>query len=286
MQFSFVAYEGPQLPPDPDIRTLIRKRAMADAAAARKQKGNYGKHNLRQLPVYPVAVVDSEPEPICGGDSGRSGASAIPSRQLALVTRSGSRAKVTRRKGNRAPENHIRPIPSLYPGLGISGDFFALISLIPLTGLRLGIAPVCHSLAPRSVQSQNIPSFLTGGKHLGNHPMLSFIPSRYGQVSSITHAVDCVLAKLKQTLQCEPLDGDAVALRLYSKALRTLQEALNDGSQCMSPETLCATELLGVFEVRRSPSAPSRLQSCSNMTSEVSILSPRALPVTKTWILV
>src|SRR3569833_1500528 len=163
---------------------------MADAAAARKQKGNYGKHNLRQLPVYPVAVLDSEPEPICGGDSGRSGASAIPSRQLALVTRSGSRAKVTRRKGNRAPENHIRPIPSLYPGLGISGDFFALISLIPLTGLRLGIAPVCHSLAPRSVQTQNIPSFLTGKKHQKNQPKQTNNPNKKKQDTTNTHAGD------------------------------------------------------------------------------------------------
>jgi len=39
-------------------------------------------------------------------------------------------------------------------------------------------------------------------------------------------------------------------LAQYSKALRALQVALNDEAQRYTPETLCATQLLGMFEVR------------------------------------
>ncbi len=50
--FAFVAYDGPRLPRDPTVRTLIRRRAMKDVAATRKRTGNYGQHNLRQLPPF------------------------------------------------------------------------------------------------------------------------------------------------------------------------------------------------------------------------------------------
>jgi hypothetical protein len=45
-------------------------------------------------------------------------------------------------------------------------------------------------------------------------------------------------------------DGEATVLLHYTKALRALQAALDDETQRMTPETLCATELLGVYEVR------------------------------------
>ena len=38
----------------------------------------------------------------------------------------------------------------------------------------------------------------------------------------------------------------------YTKALKYLQRCLNNKSQCLLPETLCATQLLGIFEARDS----------------------------------
>src|ERR1700754_1158243 len=52
MPFTFVNYDGPRLSYDPNVRRLIRKRAMKDIAAARKQRGDYGKHNLAQYPMF------------------------------------------------------------------------------------------------------------------------------------------------------------------------------------------------------------------------------------------
>lgn len=54
MEFQFVnsTPEDPAVPQDKAVRVLIRKQAMKNASAARKRDGNYGKHNLRQLPLF------------------------------------------------------------------------------------------------------------------------------------------------------------------------------------------------------------------------------------------
>jgi hypothetical protein len=53
-EFSFVnsTLEDPHIPQDVTTRVLIRKQAMKKAAASRRRRGNYGRHNLRQLPVW------------------------------------------------------------------------------------------------------------------------------------------------------------------------------------------------------------------------------------------
>lgn len=59
MEFQFVNSTplNPSVPQDLAVRALIRKQAMKKASAARRQDGNYGKHNLRQ---YPVFVLDEK----------------------------------------------------------------------------------------------------------------------------------------------------------------------------------------------------------------------------------
>src|ERR1700709_1583821 len=51
--FTFVNYDGPQLPQNPNLRRLMRQQAMRRVAVARKQKGDYGQHNLGQCPPMP-----------------------------------------------------------------------------------------------------------------------------------------------------------------------------------------------------------------------------------------
>ena len=48
--FPFIVLSGPKLD-DPRARRIIRKQAMKDVGENRKRKGNYGRVNLRQLPV-------------------------------------------------------------------------------------------------------------------------------------------------------------------------------------------------------------------------------------------
>ncbi|KAB8304619.1 hypothetical protein EYC80_003994 [Monilinia laxa] len=54
MEFQFVNSTplNPTMPQDLAVRALIRKQAMKKASAARRRDGNYGKHNLRQYPVF------------------------------------------------------------------------------------------------------------------------------------------------------------------------------------------------------------------------------------------
>ncbi|KAK4443459.1 hypothetical protein QBC34DRAFT_310890, partial [Podospora aff. communis PSN243] len=113
-------------------------------------------------------------------------------------------------------------------------DHSLLLSLASLTGLRLGLA-VC------------IPGVRQTAVRLGSTKVFSFIPSRYGHVSALTCATDCVVAKRRAMVT----DGDeAEVLVRYSKALRALQVALDDDErERCAPETLCATLLLGVFEL-------------------------------------
>jgi len=50
--FSFIVSTGPTTTVDPEVRSMIRRQAMKNASAARKLRGNYGKSNLIQYPVF------------------------------------------------------------------------------------------------------------------------------------------------------------------------------------------------------------------------------------------
>ncbi|RKP04735.1 hypothetical protein THASP1DRAFT_5879, partial [Thamnocephalis sphaerospora] len=82
---------------------------------------------------------------------------------------------------------------------------------------------------------------------------LSFIPSRYDHVSSLRYATDCIIAKLEQLMlpvERRTAQTNITVLLRYQRALKELQMALDSEEDRTSAETLCATQLLGVFEVR------------------------------------
>lgn len=81
--------------------------------------------------------------------------------------------------------------------------------------------------------------------------ILSFVPSRYGQVPSLTYATDCVVERIRWIVKHRrTLDDGRTISAKYVKVLRCLQIALGDAEECLTPETLCATELLAIFAVR------------------------------------
>ena len=68
----------------------------------------------------------------------------------------------------------------------------------------------------------------------------------------MSYAVDCVVEKIRQarsTVQSTDRINEARILQHYTKALRAVQAAIDDEVERTAPETLCATELLGVYEV-------------------------------------
>lgn len=217
--FSFVNFDGPNLVPDAQARRRIRQQAMRDTAVARKQRGDYGKHNMRQYPVFVYPPSSSE-----------AGKDAPDSDQVQRIRQS---------------IDLYVPFPFQDPSM--PKQFSVLLNLMPLTGLRLGVGTLSHYLYEPTQPKDSIIAAQASSQKL-----LSFIPSRYGHVQLLRHATDCVIAKLQYLSQPEEdrsPKGDLKALMHYQKALKALQEALLDEREWAKPETLCATQLLGIFEV-------------------------------------
>ena len=78
---------------------------------------------------------------------------------------------------------------------------------------------------------------------------LQFVPSRYGISDCVTAATNCVLGKVKSILAPQQFKRNETMLVLYSKALKTLQDAISDESSCLDADVLCATQLLSLHEV-------------------------------------
>ena len=249
--FAFVNYDGPSLPCNPNVRRVIKRQAMRDVAAARKQSGTYGKHNLGQdllslknnhaLRRRGLCLADTAPSAYrletphksrIFSDNNRLGKPGCRSRAATTPSRCGSLSRIP------------------CSGSTISESEFLLLEFVPLTGLRLGLTTPFH-LEPLSSRTRDrlpIPQ-------LGTRKLLSFIPSRYHEVPLLRHATNCVVAKLRQKLQGPkhwPSDGEANILLHYTSAVRELRVALEDDDQRLAPETLCTVELLGAFEVMNS----------------------------------
>lgn len=118
---------------------------------------------------------------------------------------------------------------------------FDILNISPLTSLHIGRAAVEYFITD--------PSRLTQLLRYKQWSYLSYLPSRYGHGSCLDHATDCVVARLRQMVSPATHYDEARVVSLYVKALKSLQLALDDPSQCLQPETLCATELLTLFEV-------------------------------------
>ncbi|KXT12787.1 hypothetical protein AC579_1806 [Pseudocercospora musae] len=91
---------------------------------------------------------------------------------------------------------------------------------------------------------------------------LSFVPSRYEHSAILASATDCVIAKVRAALS-PGFESDATARRLYGKALRTLQEAINDPCSRGDADVLCAIQMLSIHELLD----PSRENAWSNHIS-------------------
>jgi hypothetical protein len=321
----------------PTARTAIKRQAMRDIGIARKRSGNYGKRNLRQLPIFieagssphdskstssgddetselsskssvdllPVATLhnctettnDRQPGHIKQGcqifaeyeslvsdlepsnvrvPSLRLGTNTTELQENGLAIHCTDRGSALRLHGfeslrhkrsttkyedklQRPAYDGRAPTPSMYYGATANltiqstanfhlGNFerlrieedFDILNLSPLTGLHLGRAGIEYftsdNFQAKAIFQQKQWSYL------------SYIPSRYGHTQCLSQATDCVVARLRWMVSSGYRSEETVVLSLYNKALKSLQVALNDPQQCVQPETLCATELLTLFE--------------------------------------
>ncbi len=256
--FAFVSYEGPKLPGDPNIRNLIRHRASSHTAAARKRNGGYVKHNTRQFPIW-------LPKPESRDEEEQD---SPPRRETPGSTPKGNQHRDTYADGciegfTTCDDEVTSPYqlesivrlasflshPSDCSGAAVRQNYPLLNLIAPLTVLHLGVTTLWHFRPDLWCISQTLAKMPRRPEF---RPLLYYIPSRYGKVASITHATDSLLARLEQIVRTRGRwspEWDALSLKSYTKALRSLQEAIDDESQRLMPETLCAVELLALFEV-------------------------------------
>jgi hypothetical protein len=248
IQCDFVISTPTNKLPNQKTRTLIRRHAMKMAAAERRRRGDYGKRNLRQLPVFLDSTQATK------SDSPQPKRSATPEPKRLVATKP-TQTEIQSPKAQARSEQlqakgkaHSDPPGQLQAGnsqLYVSASFSPL-NFGPMVGLHLGLAKVWRFTSkPAQLEGNFVFPY-------GRNSILSFVESRYGQAPSLTYAADCVVEQLKWVLERRrKVDGRRMTSSKYIQALKCLQVALGDAEECMSPETLFATELLAIFEVRR-----------------------------------
>jgi hypothetical protein len=117
-----------------------------------------------------------------------------------------------------------------------------LLLLAPLTTIHIG-------RAAREYLSANLLRFILPS--LGEEvSYVTHVPCRLGYEVALDHAVQCVVAAF-HALNSQS-SSKQKTLSLYMRALNSLQQAIDDPERSLSAETLCATELLCLFEVSTS----------------------------------
>jgi hypothetical protein len=254
-QFINSTITTPTVPQDLAIRALIRKQAMKKASAARKRDGNYGKHNLRQ---YPVFLFDqANPANEHTAESPREQGVTIkqqesPVRVVSVAPpvkprapRSKTKIKVEDRQHWIARHAHTESIP-----VGLSARGYELTSMkTDFDILDLSTLATLHvGRMARRALSQNPYHLVSQLRAFKQWSYLSFLPSMYGQISCLSDATDCVIARVRQIISPNQ-NWEAAVITFYVRALDSLQKALDDPEERFKPEVLCATEILALYEV-------------------------------------
>ncbi len=261
-EFQFInsTITSPLVPQDLAVRALIRKQAMKKASAARRRDGNYGKHNLRQYPVFifdqeniarePTAVVLNQ-----GKQTGHNGPQALRAKDGGYT-----RDKDTKLGHNRSERNtlerqrwlaKITLNENVSAGMSAKGyertsmrTDFDILDLSTLATLHVG-------RATRAALSQN-PTHLVHQLRSNYDPQWSFLaymPSRYDQeVRCLTDATNCIISRARQIISPNK-NWEAAVITFYVRALDSLQRALDCPTQRFKPEVLCATQILALYEV-------------------------------------
>lgn len=125
--------------------------------------------------------------------------------------------------------------------LGSSVQVRDLLLLIPLAAR---LTP--NATASRAVDFET-QYHLSRVRNLASY--LFELPRMAGHSPTLDNTIECVVAALRN--QFMPPNGldERKALLLYTRSLRDLQLAVRDPKLCLAGETLCATQLLCIYEV-------------------------------------
>lgn len=217
------------VPPD---RAKIRREVMQKVAQKRKSGPKHRHPNSRQIPVFIVASDDASDSAIDQEQTQRSKAAKKP--EMARFDEVCLQSGLT---DMRAPAPAYPTILAKSNLRFLDLSLLASIGVGRYTGQRLFEAP------------QSISHFFEGK----NWSYFHYVPLHYDQSVLIRRATDCVLARVRCLLIPEDRKWELFALSSYSMALSNLQDAINSSSQNLTAEVLCATQILGLYEVSTGP---------------------------------
>lgn len=197
-------------------RKQIRKQAMSRAAAKRRTRGGYGQVNKLQ---YPMSVVQRD-----ANDQ--------------------SHAQKNVHAGHASTPVRVVRSPSCtgYEQLRIRYGV-DLLDLSALTNFHVSQGTV--------TSLSQAPSLLRHIVRSRQWSYLDYLPRGTAASVALDRASQCVAARLHEFLYCPSEPTSSAVLRLYASALQALQAEIEDSSVCLSPATLCATQLLGLYEASR-----------------------------------
>jgi hypothetical protein len=132
-------------------------------------------------------------------------------------------------------------------------DLSALASIHIGTMLVLNLAFLKlfanHKLNRAAIVLSSKPSPLPGVLLCRQRSYFSYIPSHFGHTLALDDAFRCLITSAHSKLvPCHSSRTETI-LSNYSKALHSLQSAVNDPKTRYSTEVLCATAVLSIFEV-------------------------------------
>ncbi|KAL9611270.1 MAG: hypothetical protein Q9167_004067 [Letrouitia subvulpina] len=231
LTFEFIPSSDGAVPRDGELRQKIRKQAMSRAAATRRQSGNWGKNNIRQYPVY---VHDNKQK--------------IVSRVEEIFPEEAVRSSITN-DNNAAADEKLEPNRENRVGLLTSA------TCVPFQGQSL--PPSMPSSGYESMRNRldfdiaQLSALTTSWDacRYRQWSWIPFLPSRYGHYACLDDAIGCTMVRVREWLRA-CVKPSLAATSLYTRALKSLQVAINDPNQCMKPEVLAASKVLGVYEVR------------------------------------
>lgn len=251
--FPFIVSNGPKVPKDPALRTLIRKQAMKDVGIARKKRGRTTRN---QQPVsrdnprvqeetsssYTTTHGSSTPSSnstppttdIC------TGATTIDDEQLVLENQPLDDETLAWLSKQAWMMPFYGSPMSDYEQLRMKYDF-DILDLSILTSFNVGKNTM--------VAISNNPTLLDTlfGSQLQSY--LQFVPSRYGHKPFLTDVVDCLLAKVHSRRHPANKHFGATVMQKYATALASLQEAIMGEESSVDADLLCAIQMLSLHEV-------------------------------------
>lgn len=268
IEFHFVnsSITSPIVPKDHAVRTLIRKQAMKKASAARRRDGSYGKHNLRQYPVFIVdkdtngtqdGWVPAKQEAHAHDDNYFVHVDEIVRQEAQSTTPESSNSDDSPTYGGRF-DNRIAERQRFMRRLALNDrvpanlsakgyeltsikSHFDILNLSTLATLHVG-------RAVRSALSRDPYNLVQQLRAHQRWSYLAFLPSRYENVPCLRDATNCVTARARYIIHPKE-NWEAAVISFYVKALDSLQKALDCPKTRFQPEVLCATEILALYEL-------------------------------------